>query len=106
MRKAKCISEAHDLVVGEEYELLGHYMLGDGEYGYYLKGKPQTSVYYYKLFELIEEKDEVLDTDNIPCLSVSDVYEFMCNSGAYMPYNRPTHQMLRDLAKSKVVVYK
>jgi hypothetical protein len=53
------------------------------------------------LFKETGAKHKDVGIDDMPLLSVNEVYGFMCRSGAYMPYNRPTHEMLRNIAKSK-----
>jgi len=105
----KPIPSECELHEGEIYTVVGETRLEkNGRFdngAYFLAEKPKNTAYIPEFFEAIPDNTESLDLDNTPILTVNEVYSFMCDSGAYLPYNRPTHQMLRNLSRSKLKIY-
>jgi len=94
-----------EIYEGEIYDITGGYKLPDGEEAVFLKERPSNVAYALHSFEILPDDTAKPDVDNLPLLSINEVLRFMVESGAYMPYNRPTTEMLRSIAKSKLKIY-
>ena len=91
---------------GEIYEIIGGIDIPNVGHAVFLKDKPESVAYNIDSFEPLPDETHSPDLDNMPLLTVNEVYRFMIDSGAYLPYNRPTFEMLRSIAKSKLRIYR